>query len=202
VPGGWSRPDGYDFQFQFRKAVEKAIRPATFYFFFAFFARLLEDVIEQPIGGPKPIGDLKLFLAPFCFGAVFGLMMLLVFVLEQRVLASRGIQASDEDLAYYPRPRALKMLFTSARSRLLVMAGFLLIAGYWVFTEIGLYEARHRPHGNIWPPTRIQFVLQFGWALLWTADCLNRPNRERLGSALAFLTLTWMFVFSLGELVE
>jgi hypothetical protein len=108
------------------------------------------------------------------------------------------VQRSPRDLDYYPHFGNSTAVFHSLGSRLILISGGLLLAGYLAAVAIELWESSQRPHGLIWPGHYIYGVLMTLWGVLWMADCLTRPRRGSIVAAILFTVLAVLYPLSIG----
>ena len=105
-----------------------------------------------------------------------------------------ALQKSPRDLAFYPIVRHFPLLLRSLGSRLVIIAGGLLLGGYLCSVAIMVWGAAHTPHGLIWPPHFIYAVSMSLWGLWWMADCVTRPRRGSVVAAVIFTVFAVLFI--------
>jgi hypothetical protein len=120
-------------------------------------------------------------------GATVAVGVVILIVIDQLARATPNVGL--DELAYYPRPAGLKRCLSAMPARLVLVAGFLALGGWFVHTELVLSVVNMSAGGLVWPPERVLAAGLVAWGLLWLADCLGRPGRATIVAAGGFLLL-------------
>ncbi|KPJ63356.1 MAG: hypothetical protein AMS15_00685 [Planctomycetes bacterium DG_23] len=174
------------------------------YFVLGFGAHLVDEVLDMPhpyCGPHTSWFRLALYrgvhLGIIFAAAIFFIANLSVVVDWVRATGPRPLR-EDLDMDYYPRFWQASRWLRSRLSRLVLIAGFLVIVGYWTATIIWIWEAEQSPHGMISPPHRISSVICFGWSVAWLADSLQRKSKSTVVGSVLFMMLTSWQLYVVG----
>jgi hypothetical protein len=99
-------------------------------------------------------------------------------------------QTWPADTAFYPTFADLRKIPHLVSSRMVVSSGILLVAGYWAWTALAVWEGSLRPHGLLWPPHWFFASTLYLWNVFWLAGCLTRPRFGTLVASLVFSAWT------------
>lgn len=91
------------------------------------------------------------------------------------------------NVTYYPNPLNLSRWWSTKSARITLVAGVLLLAGYYASTVIAMTGARMGSDGIIWPPERVFLCIMWGWGIIWLADCFTRPGYATMVAAVGYL---------------
>ena len=163
----------------------------TLYFALGFGFHVLGGAIDQP--HPLYVDGGDWFTKRFDRSIQTGVLLaILIGVLIPIDLIAQHLRrgASPKDLAYFPRPGGIVRCLWVMRARLTLVAGFLLLVGYFVGTELELQLHKMGAGGLVWPPERVLFTCLVAWGLLWIADCLARPDNGTVVAAMGFLLMS------------
>ncbi len=174
------------------------------YFGSTFLLFILDSAITQP--HPVYVSGTWLTYAArnALFWALrFGVGVAVIVTVDLGVQRIHGA-SSKRDLRFYPTVKGLRNAVRAPMPRLVMVAGLLLLGGYYALVEIAIWETSRRPHGLIWPPHRLFVVCLISWGVLWIADCLRRPGGGTIVGAIAFTTWATLSTLSIafGCLVE
>jgi hypothetical protein len=126
-------------------------------------------------------------------GAWLAVVMAVLVGLDLIAQRARGV--AREDVAYYPRLGGLRRCLSAMPARIVLVAGLLALAGWFVHTELELRVVEMFAGGMVWPPERVVAAGLVVWGLLWLADCLARPDGGTIVAATGFLLLALICMF-------
>jgi hypothetical protein len=172
---------------------------ALLYCTLAFTFFFLDAAIDKPhpayLNDRRQVTDAWLIVAladaakavPFTAGGV------LVLIAINEAVPTSG----PKDRAYYPRLLNVWRGLGLPHIRLLLIAGVLLVVGYYALTVVEV-SSRQKVCGVVWPPSRVWITCHFLWGLLWLADCASRPHRGMMDVAIGYLCITLLFLLLFG----
>jgi hypothetical protein len=105
------------------------------------------------------------------------------------------------DMRFFPLPTGLRRIASQTASRLVIVSGCLLLAGYACWVEILFWEARMRPCGLFWGPHWLYAFLTFAWCILWIAESLTRSRMTTVAAALLYAMVSSLLAFEEGSMM-
>lgn len=171
------------------RCISAVVLTPVLYFALGFGMHLLGGAVDQP--HPEYLEG-NWFTHRVGSSAQYGValaVVMAVLVLVDLAAQYARRRQGPVDLAYYPRPGGIRRCFAVVPARLTLVAGFLLLAGFFASTELELRAVEMGAGGWVWPPERVFFVCLVAWGVLWLADCLPRPGYGTVVAASGFLLL-------------
>jgi hypothetical protein len=127
---------------------------------------------------------------------------ILVFAMADVLVRAFQARPSD-DFRYYPVLRGPRVLVRKAGSRLILISGAFVLAGYWTYMGIQIWAEGQSPHGNMLLPPMIFHSCLLTWGIGWTADCARRPRGGTIVAAALFTAWTvFLTVVDTGIVLE
>jgi len=96
------------------------------------------------------------------------------------------MRGSRADLRFYPLHHRIRAVLRSAKARIVLFAGFLIIFGYLTIAFAAPWLLGPIPKGPFWPSERILLCLVLTWVTIWLAETLVRPVRTPMVAAIIF----------------